>query len=104
MIAVIETGGKQYLIREGQTLKVEKLDVAEGSDVTFDKILLVADEQGSDVKVGAPYVMGATVTASVDEQGRDPKVRVVKFKNKIRYKRVFGHRQPFTKVTIKGIA
>ena len=103
MFAVIETGGKQYLVQSGQTLKVEKLDGEAGKEVVFDKVLLVADEDGTNVQIGTPYLDGATIKAKVEEQGRDKKLRVVKYKRKVRYRRIFGHRQPFTKVTIGEI-
>ncbi|MCF6276667.1 MAG: 50S ribosomal protein L21 [Candidatus Magasanikbacteria bacterium] len=104
MIAVIETGGKQYLVKVGSVLKVEKLDINEGEEVTFDKVYLLANEEGGDVKVGTPIVEGAIVKATVEENGRSKKVRVVKYKRKIRYKKVFGHRQHFTKIKITEIA
>ena len=104
MFAVIFTGGKQYLVKEGDTLRVEKLDAEKGSTVEFDKVLLTAKEDGADVKLGTPFLEGAKVSATVEEQGRAKKVRVVKYKRKIRYKRVFGHRQPFTKIKIAKIA
>ena len=101
-IAVIAAGGKQYVVRAGDTLKVEKMEVQDGAAVSFD-VLLVADEDGSSVSVGAPLVRGATVTATVMKQGRARKVMVVKFKNKVRYKRNAGHRQPFTQVKVESI-
>ena len=100
MFAVIETGGKQYLVKTGETLKVEKLEVEAGKGVVFDKVLLTADD-GANVKIGTPYLAGVSISADMVEQGRADKIRVVKFKNKIRYKRVIGHRQNFTKVKIK---
>jgi len=103
MFAVIETGGKQYLIKTGDTLKIEKLAVEAGEDTVFDKVLLLAKEDGTDVKIGTPYLEGVSVAASVEEQGRDKKIRVVKFKRKIRYKKVYGHRQHFTKVKVKTV-
>lgn len=103
MHAVIFTGGKQYLVEEGQTIKVEKLDAEVGTEVTFDKILLTAKGDGKDVEIGTPFLDGKTVTAKVVDQGREKKVRVVKYKPKIRYKRTIGHRQPYTKVTIGKI-
>lgn len=103
MFAVIETGGKQYLIKTGDTLKIEKVDAQPGKDVVFDKVLLLAKEDGSDVKIGTPYLDGVSIAATVEEQGRGKKVRVVKFKNKVRYKRTRGHRQHFTKVKVKKI-
>lgn len=101
MFAVIETGGKQYLVKTGDVLKIEKLEVESGKGVVFDKVLLTADDSGVNVKIGAPYLAGVSIDADVLEQGRADKIRVVKFKNKIRYKRVIGHRQHFTKVKIK---
>lgn len=103
MFAVIETGGKQYLIKTGDTLKVEKLEVEVGKDIVFDKVLLLAKEDGTDVKIGTPYLDGVSIAATAEEQGRSKKVRVVKFKRKIRYKRVIGHRQKFTKVKVKKV-
>jgi len=103
MFAVIETGGKQYLIKTGDTLKIEKLDVEEGKDVVFDKVLLLAKEDGTDVKIGTPYLEGVSIAATVEQQGRARKMRVVKFKRKVRYKRVIGHRQHFSKVKVKEV-
>ena len=101
MMAVIEAGGKQYLIRSGEDLKIEKLDAELGTEVVFDKVLLTAKEDGSDVKIGTPYLEGVAIKADVLEQGRSKKIRVVKYKRKVRYKRVYGHRQHFTKITVK---
>ena len=103
MFAVIETGGKQYLIKTGDTLKIEKVDVEAGKEVVFDKVLLLAKEDGTDVKIGTPYLEGVSIAATVEEQGRSKKLRVVKFKRKVRYKRVIGHRQHFTKIKVKEI-
>ncbi len=101
--AVIATGGKQYLITEGQQLSVEKLPYNEGKTVTFDQVLMHGDTDGSSVTVGTPTVAGATVTATVEKQSRTPKVIVRKFKAKVRYTRTYGHRQPFTEVKITDI-
>lgn len=101
MYAVIETGGKQYKVSEGDVLFIEKLDVAEGDMVTFDKVLVVAN--GDTVNFGAPTVTGATVTAKVEKQGKAKKIYVFKMKRKKNYRRKKGHRQPFTKVTIEKI-
>lgn len=101
MIAVIETGGKQYLVKTGDTIKVEKLSVEPGKEVVFDRVLLTANDDGSDAKVGLPYLSGITVIAICNSQGRTPKLRVTKFKRKVRYRRIHGHRQHFTQVTIK---
>lgn len=103
-IAVIKTGGKQYKVKEKDTLRVEKLPEEEGKKVTFDEVLLVADSESGESKIGNPTVKGAKVGAKVLEQGRDKKVKVVKYKNKTRYTRVYGHRQPYTKVEVTKIA
>ena len=102
MYAVIETGGKQYKVSEGDTIFVEKLGVNEGEAVTFDKVLVVAD--GEDVKVGAPLVEGAKVEAKVVKNGKAKKIYVFKMKRKKNYRRKKGHRQPFTKVEISKIS
>ena len=101
MYAVIKTGGKQYKVSEGDVIFIEKLEVAEGDSVTFDKVLVVAD--GENVTVGAPLVDGATVTAKVEKQGKAKKIYVFKMKRKKNYRRKKGHRQPFTKVVIESI-
>ncbi|MFC7393198.1 50S ribosomal protein L21 [Scopulibacillus cellulosilyticus] len=100
MYAIIETGGKQLKVEEGQALYIEKLQAEPGETVTFDKVLFVG---GDSVKVGQPTVEGATVTAKVEEHGRGKKVVVFKFKRRKNYRRKQGHRQPFTKVTIEKI-
>lgn len=101
MYAVIETGGKQYKVSEGDVIFIEKLEVAEGENVTFDKVLVVAD--GENVTVGSPLVSGATVTAKVEKQGKAKKIYVFKMKRKKNERKKKGHRQPFTKVTIEKI-
>lgn len=100
MYAIIETGGKQYKVSEGDVIFVEKLGVSEG-DYTFDKVLAVG--AGEDVKVGAPYVSGASVKASVLGEGKNKKVIVYKYKAKKGFHKKKGHRQPFTKLKISGI-
>ena len=100
MYAIIATGGKQYKVSEGDVIKVEKLGVAEGATVTFDKVLLVSDKE---TVVGNPTVAGATVTASVVCEGKDKKVIVYKYKRKTGYHKKNGHRQMFTKVKIEKI-
>lgn len=101
-LAVIATGGKQYVVHEGTTVSIEKLDgVKEGDTVTFDQVLLV--DNGS-AKVGMPTVAGAKVTAKVTEIGREKKVEVVRYRQKSRYFKKNGHRQPFVKVQIEKIA
>lgn len=103
MFAVIETGGKQYLVNTGDTLKIEKLDIEPGQSVVFDKVLMLAEEDGSDVQIGKPYLEGVTIEADIEEQTREKKIRVVKYKRKIRYRRVIGHRQKKTKIKIKAV-
>ena len=99
--AVIETGGKQYRVAEGDVIYVEKLNVADGETVTFDKVLAVVDE-GVNV-FGAPTVDGASVTGTVVKTGKGKKIRVYKMKPKKNYRRTQGHRQPYTKVQIGTI-
>lgn len=99
--AVIETGGKQYRVSPGETIKVEKLDVDEDQQVTFDQVLMVKSEDG--VKIGDPVVNGANVTATVLQQGRHEKIRVFKYKPSVRYRRKKGHRQAFSEVRIDDI-
>ena len=102
MYAVIKTGGKQYRVAEGQTLKVEKIDAEEGASVEFDTVLMIAD--GEQVRIGAPYIDGARVTATVESQGRSPKVRIVKFRRRKHYRKTQGHRQSYTELRISGIS
>ncbi len=99
--AVIETGGKQYRVAEGDVIYVEKLTAADGETVTFDKVLAVVDE-GVNV-FGTPTVEGATVSATVVKTGKGKKIRVYKMKPKKNYRRTQGHRQPYTKVQIGTI-
>lgn len=101
MYAIIKTGGKQYKVAKGDTVFVEKLDAAKGKEVTFDQVALVAD--GKDVKIGAPLVKGAKVTAKVEKQGKEKKVVTFKYKPKKHSHTKYGHRQPYTKVTIEKI-
>ena len=101
MYAVIVTGGKQYKVSEGDTLFVEKLDVAEGESVTFDQVLATGD--GENVNIGAPTVEGATVEAKVVKNGKAKKIYVFKMKRKKNERTKKGHRQPFTKVEITKI-
>lgn len=99
--AIIKSGGKQYVAKAGDVLKLEKLPKAKDKEVVFNEILMVAD--GKNVKLGQPKVKDAKVTAKILEHGRDKKVRVVKYKPKTRYHKVYGHRQPFTKIKIDKI-
>lgn len=100
MLAVIATGGKQYLVTTGQKLKVEKLAAEEGGTFSFDKVLLTADDDGTNPKIGTPFLEGVAVAATVVKQGKHRTVRVEKFKRKIRYHKVHGQRQRFTEVQI----
>ena len=102
MFAIIETGGKQYKVNEGDVIFVEKLDAAEGDKITFDRVLAVSDADG--IKVGAPVVEGAAVTANVLKNGKAKKIYVMTYKPKKNEKRKIGHRQPYTKVQIEKIA
>lgn len=103
MKAVIQTGGKQYLVTEGQALDVEKLELAEGATLDLDP-LMVAQDDGSNPQFGTPMVQGAKVVAKIVEHGRGKKVSIVKYKPKSRYRRHNGHRQPFTKILIEKIS
>ncbi len=100
MFAVIETGGKQYKVSEGDVIFVEKLDVADGEVVVFDKVLAVS---GESFKAGTPYVEGATVTATAVKTGKGKKIYVIKYKPKKNEKKKTGHRQFYTKVQINKI-
>ena len=102
MYAVIETGGKQYRVAEGQSIKVEKLDADEGSSIALDKVLMVAN--GDDIKIGAPYVEGGKVTATVKAHGRDKKIHIIKFRRRKHYQKEQGHRQHYTELEITGIS
>ena len=101
MFAIIETGGKQYKVNEGDIIFIEKLDVAEGETVTFDRVMAVSADNG--IKLGAPTVEGAKVTASVLKNGKGKKIHVMKYKAKKNEKKKIGHRQPYTKVQISAI-
>ena len=101
MYAVIQTGGKQYRVSEGSTLKVEKIDAEEGASVALDKVLMVAN--GDDLKVGAPYVEGGNVTATVKSHGKGKKVHIIKFKRRKHHMKRQGHRQQYTELEITGI-
>lgn len=103
-IAVIKTGGKQYIVNPGQKLKIEKLKGAkEGDTVSFSEVLLTADESGSDVKIGKPAISGVSVSAKVLREGKADKKLVLRYKSKTRYKKKKGHRQPFMEVAIEEI-
>ena len=102
MLAVIKTGGKQYLVSPGDKIKIEKLDKKEGTEVIFSDVLLL--EKNKKLEVGDPLVKGVKVTAKVLKQDKAKKVIIFKYKSKKRYKVKKGHRQPFTQVEILKIA
>ena len=101
MYAIIETGGKQYKVENGDVLYIEKLDAAEESSVTFDKVVALHNDKA--LKIGAPYVKGASVQARVLKNGKGKKITVFTYRPKKGSKRKMGHRQPFTKVQIEVI-
>ena len=100
MYAIIETGGKQVRVEVGSKIYVEKLEAEVGSTITIDKVLLIGDKS---VKVGTPYVEGASVTAKVEKQGLNKKIRVFKYKSKANERKTIGHRQPYTCLVIESI-
>jgi large subunit ribosomal protein L21 len=100
MYAVIESGGKQHRVIEGETLKLEKIEVATGETVEFDKVLMIG---GDSIKIGTPLVAGGKVTAEVVAHGRHKKIKIVKFNRRKNFRRETGHRQWFTEVKITGI-
>jgi len=101
--AVIQTGGKQYQVRAGETLKIEKMtgDYKAGDKIVFDQVLLV--DNGTDTTIGTPFIDGAKVEAVLEEEGRHKKIEVVKYKQKSRYFKRNGHRQPYFQVRIESI-
>jgi large subunit ribosomal protein L21 len=102
MYAVIQTGGKQYRVAQGDTLRVEKLAADQGAEVELDRVLMVAD--GDEVKIGKPYLGGGKVTATVKSHGRARKVNIVKFKRRKHHLKRQGHRQWFTELEVTGIS
>jgi large subunit ribosomal protein L21 len=101
MYAVIESGGKQHRVIEGETLKLEKIETATGETIEFDKVLMIG---GDDLKIGTPLVAGAKVTAEVVTQGRHKKIKIIKFSRRKHYRKETGHRQWFTEVKITSIS
>ncbi|MBI5579701.1 MAG: 50S ribosomal protein L21 [Deltaproteobacteria bacterium] len=101
MYAVVNTGGKQYKVQKGETLRIEKIPGKVGSSVTFDKVLMVAD--GENIRVGQPVLENVAVQAQIVEQDKAKKILVFKYKRRKRYRRKNGHRQPFTAIRIDGI-
>jgi len=102
MYAVIVTGGKQYRVMQGETLRVEKLEGDVGAAVKFDQVLLVGS--GEDVSVGAPHVGGASVAATIKAHGRADKIRIIKFRRRKHHQKSMGHRQHYTEIEITGIS
>lgn len=101
MYAVIESGGKQHRVVPGETLNLEKLEIATGESIDFDKVLMIGD--GENVTLGAPYVVGGIVTAEVVSHGRDKKVTIIKFRRRKHHRKQMGHRQWYTEVKITAI-
>jgi large subunit ribosomal protein L21 len=101
MYAVFKTGGKQYRASTGDVIKVEKIEAEKGATVELDQVLMVGE--GEDVKIGTPFLEGGKVTATVVDQGRRDKIKVIKFKRRKNYRRQMGHRQYFTQIEITGI-
>jgi large subunit ribosomal protein L21 len=102
MYAVIQTGGKQYRVEQGATLKVEKLEAEIGGNIEFDKVLMVQSDDA--VKIGRPFVDGGKVTATVMSQGRHDKIKIIKFRRRKHHMKQMGHRQYYTEVQITGIS
>jgi large subunit ribosomal protein L21 len=101
MYAVFQSGGKQHRVAEGQTVRLEKIEVAPGESIEFDNILMISN--GEDVKIGTPYVAGGKVTAEIVTHGRGEKIKVVKFRRRKHSRKQMGHRQWFTEVKITAI-
>jgi len=101
MYAVFKTGGKQYRATTGDILKIEKIEAEKGATVELDQVLMVGE--GEDVKIGAPYLDGGKVTATVVDHGRHKKIKIIKFKRRKNYRKQMGHRQYFTQIEITGI-
>ncbi len=101
MYAIVETGGKQYKVREGETIFVEKLPHDDGEEVSFDRVLMVKTD--AETRVGTPHVEGATVTGTLVEQGKAKKIIVFKYKKRKKYRKKQGHRQPYSRVKIDKI-
>lgn len=102
MYAVFQSGGKQHRVSEGQTVRLEKLEVEMGQPVEFSEVLMVAD--GEDIKIGVPFVEGGVIKAEVVAHGRGEKIKIVKFRRRKHYRKQQGHRQLFTDVKITGIS
>ena len=101
MYAIVKTGGKQYKVAEGDTLRVEKLDAEAGKSIELNDVMMVAD--GDKVQVGKPFLDGASVSAKVNAHGRGPKVKIIKFRRRKHHRKQMGHRQAYTELLIEGI-
>lgn len=101
MLAVIKTGGKQYIVTPGTKIKIEKINKKEGSEITFNEVLLL--EKQKQIEIGTPLVKGAKVIGKVLSQGKGKKIIIFKYRAKTRYRKKAGHRQPFTEIEIKEI-
>ena len=101
MYAVVSSGGKQYKVQKGETLRIEKIPGEVGSKVVFDQVLMIAD--GENIRVGQPVIAKAAVQASIVEQDKAKKILIFKYKRRKRYRRKHGHRQPYTAIRIDGI-
>lgn len=104
MLAVVKTGGKQYLVSPKKRLKVEKLGKTVGEEFTFGEVLLVGDENGENVKIGAPFLSASRVSAKILSHGRGKKIKMLKYKPKKRYRKRLGHRQPYTEIEVQSVA
>ncbi len=104
MKAVIKTGGKQYLVSEGDVLAIEKLPEADGAKITLPEVLMVSDDEGKELKLGAPILEGVKVEAEVVEQVKADKIRVFKMRRRKRYRKTIGHRQKLTQIRIVSIS
>ena len=102
MYAVIKTGGKQYRVTKGQTLKVEKLDLEQGASLDLDQVLMIAE--GDNVQIGTPLLEGGKVTATIKSHGRGKKIEIIKFRRRKHYRRQAGHRQSYTELEITNIS
>jgi len=102
MYAVISTGGKQYKLAQGDVCRIEKLDAEEGASVEIDKVLMIAD--GDNINIGAPFVDGGKVTATVKAHGRAKKVEIMKFRRRKHHQKKTGHRQYYTEIEVTGIS
>ena len=103
-LAVIKTGGKQYKVKQGDKIKVEKIDKEQGKKINLEEVLLISDEKAENFKIGDPFIKGAKVETEILEQARKKKIEVVKYKAKTRYKKTLGHKQHYTKLKITKIA